>query len=401
MVILYDKIVGMRILVLSEKYFPHGGGAEFATHMILQLLSRYYDVTLVSTANARPPDRVRLVSLPLQRERLKGHLISWFLLSRLKKLIQIHDVVYIPRTCYLPIVLAKKLGKKVIVHLHDFYSLTYNAILWLNEQYNSFPQDLVHYSRMVMGHTRYSVLSVLPCLLNKIVDKNLIRYADVIVCPSKYFLNVVSKLLVDYKGKLVHIYNPLPTDLLDYKLTTHDIKKKYDEKIFTYVGPAKAYKGFHAAVKLFKDLDVRCRFIGVSDKNVARSLKKLIANVEIHPRVPRSDYLRMLLESYAIVLPFLCQETFSYNLIMGCLSGNLPIVRKIGISKEFFNNIESRIFLFEDEEEALAKANLSLSLSIDDYLRIIGEQVSTLRSLINNKDIERKWRKLLENIQTN
>ena len=391
----------MRILVLSEKYFPQGGGAEFATHLILELLSRYYDITLVSTANARPPDRVRLVSLPLQRERLKGHLISLLLLSRLKRLIKNHDVVYVPRTCYLPISLAKKLAKKVIVHLHDYYSLTHNAILWLNEQYNSFPQDLVHYSRMVMGHTRYCVLSMLPCLLNNVIDRNLIRYADVIVCPSKFHLNILSKLLGNYQGKLVHIYNPLPNDLLDYKLTSHDIKRKHDEKIFTYVGPAKAYKGFHAAVKIFKDLNVRCRFIGISDKNVARSLKKLIPSVEIYPRLPRSEYLRLLLESYAVVLPFLWQETFSYNLIEACLLGNLPIVRKIGVSEEFFNIIESSKFLFEDEEEALAKVNLSLSMSIDNYFRIIREQVFTLRNLINNKEIEERWKKLLENIQTN
>ena len=41
-----------------------------------------------------------------------------------------HDVVYIPRYCYSLVPFAKRLGKKVFVHLHDYQPISYNATVF-------------------------------------------------------------------------------------------------------------------------------------------------------------------------------------------------------------------------------------------------------------------------------
>ena len=37
-----------RILVISERYWPDGSGGELATHLILDILRKRFDVTVVT-----------------------------------------------------------------------------------------------------------------------------------------------------------------------------------------------------------------------------------------------------------------------------------------------------------------------------------------------------------------
>ena len=47
----------MKILVFTKLYWPEGGGAELATHLVVGLLSRHFDISVVS-GTARPEPAV-------------------------------------------------------------------------------------------------------------------------------------------------------------------------------------------------------------------------------------------------------------------------------------------------------------------------------------------------------
>src|SRR5439155_7511528 len=121
----------MKVLVLSELWYPQGGGAELATHLAVDALKKEgFNVTVLTGSEIHNrPSGVRYVSIPLLKARSKIHLWRNLLLGRgvLAPLIKDADVVYVPRLCYPVISQAKHLGKGVIVHLHDYQPISYEA----------------------------------------------------------------------------------------------------------------------------------------------------------------------------------------------------------------------------------------------------------------------------------
>src|SRR5438874_681113 len=121
----------MKVLVLSELWYPQGGGAELATNLAIDALQREgFNVTVLTGSEIHNrPSRVRYVSIPLLKARSKIHLWRNLILGQevLAPLIKDADVVYVPRLCYPVVSQAKDLGKSVIVHLHDYQPISYEA----------------------------------------------------------------------------------------------------------------------------------------------------------------------------------------------------------------------------------------------------------------------------------
>ena len=124
-----------KVLVLSELYYPYGGGAEYATHLILKNLQRTgsYEITvLVGVKNIERISGVKYIYTRYLRPRAKP--LFWAFIDYVsrsewfKDLLKNHDVLYIPRIAYPAIPQAKKLGKKVVVHLHNYQPITYHSI---------------------------------------------------------------------------------------------------------------------------------------------------------------------------------------------------------------------------------------------------------------------------------
>ncbi len=128
----------MRAVVFSERLWPEGGGGELATYLILKLLASTGDFKLEvykgTEGHAKVPGAsVRVVDY--FRAMNKVELFTKILANRrlVKKAIERADVVYIPRFSYPVIPIAKKLGKKVVVHLHDYQPVSYTAIILSSE----------------------------------------------------------------------------------------------------------------------------------------------------------------------------------------------------------------------------------------------------------------------------
>jgi len=73
------------VLVVTERYWPDGSGGELATHLILDILRKRFDVTVVTgTKNPSKLPSVRYVYEPLLSKREKP--VLWLNTLRLFKL---------------------------------------------------------------------------------------------------------------------------------------------------------------------------------------------------------------------------------------------------------------------------------------------------------------------------
>jgi len=123
-----------RLLVVSERYWPDGDGGELATHLIVNVLSREFEVAVVTdTKNPSKVPHVQYIYESLlsrwEKPILWLNVLKLIRMKRFKKLLREADVVYVPRFAFPLIPYAKKMGKKVVAHLHNYISISYTAVI--------------------------------------------------------------------------------------------------------------------------------------------------------------------------------------------------------------------------------------------------------------------------------
>jgi len=133
--LLMDQGVMNKVLIVSERWWPDGTGGILASHLIARLLQDA-GFKLAVIHGTREPEKLSGVcytytSLLSVRDKHRLWLNCSILARKhwFRKLISSSDVVYIPRYCYPLIPVAKKLDKRVIVHLHDYQPVSHNSIV--------------------------------------------------------------------------------------------------------------------------------------------------------------------------------------------------------------------------------------------------------------------------------
>jgi len=126
----------VRVLVVSERWWPDGSGGILASYLIAKLFQDTESKLTIVHGTREPVklDGVRYVYTSLLSVRDKHRLwLNCSILARehwFRKLISSSDVVYIPRYCYPLIPVAKRLGRRVVVHLHDYQPVSYNSVVF-------------------------------------------------------------------------------------------------------------------------------------------------------------------------------------------------------------------------------------------------------------------------------
>jgi len=128
----------VKLAVFSERFWPEGSGGELATYLILKLLASTGDFEIDVYTGTRRPVQVpgaSIKTIEFLRVSNKIHLYLNMLGNKrcIEKAIKKADIVYIPRFSYPAISIAKKLGKKVVVHLHDYQPISYTAVILSTE----------------------------------------------------------------------------------------------------------------------------------------------------------------------------------------------------------------------------------------------------------------------------
>jgi len=204
-----------RLLVVIPTYWPEGSGGTLATHLIVKLLSqtRKFDITvLTGTQSPEYVPGVRFIIDPFLKLVEKRFSIPRLVQSRYGKLIEKHDIVYVVYA-YSFIPVAKKLGKRVVVHLHDYRPVSPSSVILAEQSENPNMWKLMIDSFKIKYLERKSVKPILlnvgevlrTPLLTKCVSE-----ADIVIAVSKRHAELLRKLLPRIKNKLMVIYNPLP-----------------------------------------------------------------------------------------------------------------------------------------------------------------------------------------------
>jgi len=205
------------ILVVTERYWPDGGGGELATHLVVGVLKERFDVTVVTgTGNPSRVPGVGYVYEPLLARQEKPSL--WLSILRLastrkfRKLLSESDVVYVPRFALSITPYAKRLSKEVVVHLHDYIPISYTAtILAPYEEHrhritrDDIELECVKGLKHCLG---VSLLWWLPRLARRWVSQ-----ADKVVCAPKRQAEIIASQVPELEGRVEVIYNPLPPEL--------------------------------------------------------------------------------------------------------------------------------------------------------------------------------------------
>jgi len=347
----------LRLLVATERYWPEGGGAELATHLILELLRDSFEITVVTgTQSPVRVEGIRYIYEPLLSARNK-HLL-WFNTLRLtrsrvfEKLVEGADVVYVPRFAFPVIPLAKRLGKRIVVHLHDYIPVSYTAAVlapFEEHGHRILRDDLELECAKSFKHCTAATLTAwwMPRLARR-----WIFMADAIICVSKRQAQIISELAPELRDKITVIYNPLPK--------APDVAKKPSEKpSFLYVGGGSYVKGYHLLIKLLRN-------IANSEKELAESARFVLTNtytekqveelvylkrkygleIVVKGRVGYEDLLKLHAETWSLLFPSIWEEPLPYAVMEAMQLGTIPIAAKVGGVPEIVKDTDVEAFMF-------------------------------------------------------
>jgi len=381
-----------KILVISEQYWPKGSGRELATHLIARIL-RDAGFKLTVAHGTRQPETVEgidYVYTPLLSVRNKYRLWlncliltkqAWFLEAMRKC-----DVVYVPRYCYPLIPLAKRLGKGVVVHLHDYQPISYNAVVFNGMKRNSFSlNDVVRFEILEHNSILRATFGALTAPINKLC-RLWLSEADVVICVSKRQAEIISSSAPELAPKIKVVYNPLPE--------TPPIEEKFKNSTFTYPGGGSYVKGFHifmrGALSLLRRGDSAdflltggLRGFGHEHKEWLGKLNdSLKGKFKLLGRLPYEDVLRLYSKSHAVLVPSIWEEPLPYVVAEAMAMGTVPIASRIGGIPEIIQETYAEKMMFSpgNVDEFAEKMGCVLSLSKEQVLDIgIGLRESVLK----------------------
>ena len=358
-----------KLLVIAERYWPEGSGGELATHLIIDVLRKKFDVTVVTGSrdiDALP--NVKYIYEPLLTTREKPAL--WLNSLRLanserfRKLLSEHSIVYVPRFAFPIIPIAKKFGKNVIVHLHDYIPISYTAtVLAPYEEHRSrITRDDI---MMECGKGLKYCVGVgafwwLPRLARRWVSQ-----ADAVICVSNRHCEIMRERIPEIKDKSVVIYNPLPN-------ISPVGKELGEEKILLYLGGPSFVKGFHLVLKVANKLLRKYKDLRILMTKM-KGYRSLPSNCVALGELPYRDIVGLHSRAYALLFPSIWEETMGYVVVESMLMGTIPIAARTGGVPEVVVGSPAEKYLFTpgDVDEFMDKIEEVLTQS-RDYLLDVG-----------------------------
>ncbi len=373
-----------KILVVSEIFWPRGGGAEYATYLFIKLFKLLGHEVRVVTGTREPclinGVRFYVSSLLGNFNRVKRFMYvsmlsrqEWF-----KKLVKWCDILYIPLYSYPLIPIVKRLGKRVIVHLHNLVPAYYHGVKYYDE-----PLDYSMFTELKYGfrHEYYSMKSLYRAILLPtsytlyMVSKKWIREADTVITPVSKHARILLKRRALPPKKIRVVYNPLP-EIPGY------LKPSIGSGV-VYAGGSSLLKGLPIALKTFIEL---CRrrffpktmFIGLKEADIEKlkHLTNLYKNLRVYGRLSREKVLAFINDSMTLLYPSIVEEPSPYTIVESVLLNTIPLPFKLGGVKEIIEPICRKycIELHGDYISRLVDMVIEIhSLSNNEFLGLIDE----------------------------
>jgi len=360
----------MRILFLSELFYPHGGGAELASYLYAKFLAeKGSDVVVITNRFGEEPaysinDHLTTYRLDLfgANSSVKYSIFKRFdilLSSFMRKMIDWADLVYIPRFWYSAIPYVKSLGKPVITHLHDYFPICSLSNSFDMSQKSvctknlSCSQKCIYAYEITQGRSSTQVLTsmVLNSTLGRFVGK-LVRFSDAIICVSKKHREVIVEQENSLAKKTSVVYNPLPL--------ISDVELQGDD--FGFFGGPNYLKGFHVLTKSLKQINetkpksvkVHCTKFSGLDRKIGDCLTKI--GISPIGKLVEDDYMNLYKKIKAVIVPSVWHEPWPYVVVEAIVRGRFVIASRIGGMPEQFEGCKNVIFCEPGNSRQLAEA---------------------------------------------
>jgi len=336
-----------KILVVSEIFWPEGGGAELATYLILRLLrDAGVEITvLTSTRNPSPIKGVKFYYTDLLKP---GNRIERFLYTSIlaqkpwfKKLLKQHDTLYIPQMAYPLIPIAKQEGLKVVVHLHNYAPVRYHGVKYYFEPDNPSTWDEMGTGIFHEYHIHKSLLRTAAMPISYLVyrlSKLMLEQADVIICVSKRQAEIVKQRIQHARVEVV--YNPPPPMPPLEKMPS-------ETPTLLYVGGDSYLKGFPIALWALSKLrhNYKAYIAGDVSAKWAKYINKLGGKVTLLGRIPYSDVLKLHAQVWALLFPSIAEEPLPYAVVEALMAGTIPVAFTVGGIPEIVEGTAAERFL--------------------------------------------------------
>lgn len=402
----------MNFLILSELFYPHGGGAEYATCLYAKLLSEAgFEVTVVTNRFGDEPavsreDSFTVYRLPLFKS-ISG--FKYSVLSRvdvllsgfMRRMIRKADVVYIPRFWFAGGLLAKTLGKPVIIHLHDYIPSCSLAILYdaskraICESGSGCSMRCVYSFEKLKGNSL--VWTMESVLLNSTIGRyvgRLVGFADAVVCVSKLQREKVAGNNRSLLNKTLVIYNPLPE--VSFSPVQGDS--------YGYFGGMNYIKGFltlYGATRLARRKFLIKPKIHVTNFPCRPRVQKSLSNLGfiVHERVERAMFERIYCDVSTTIVPSLWHEPWPYVVVEALIKGRYLIASKVGGIPEQVENCKGVTLCEPGDNGQLAEAmSLVKGLSKETIVDMGANNRETFLRRFNNETSIKNLIKLCEQV---
>jgi len=320
-----------------------------------------------------------------------------------ENVIRDHEVVYIPRFSYPIAPVAKRLGKKVLVHLHDYLPISYTATvpapyehtsdylgrvkafnLWLERKKGRSAQSLAVFGNL---HTRLA--------------RYWLGYADHLICVSDRQMQIISALAPELGGLLSRVYNPLP-----------DMPKGQDrsrgEPLFLYVGGGAYHKGFQVFIKAANQLlsqGVNVKFLMTGSTNhrfdslFSYARYRFDGAFEALGRLPHSQVLEKYFTVRGLISPSIWEEPLSYAVAESMAAGTIPVASNVGGNSELVRGSAAEPYLFDSFRSDSLARNIETILSLSEGELInIGENLrSSILTTLRAEETTERFVRFFEN----
>lgn len=386
----------MNILFLSELFYPHGGGAEFATYLYAKFLRESgFRVSVVTNKFDGEKDfesdngitiyRLRLFkeSAGIKHLMLKNsNILTYGLLSRLFKQA---SIIYVPRLWYSAIPWSRIHRKPVLVHVHDYTPICPLALLKDStakihcERRLCSPKCIYDFERVKGSTLRNSTFSTLLNLGLQQVLKTFVEEADAIVCVSKAQEKILRERMHSSRHKFHVVYNPLP------ELSTTAIKGND----YAYFGGNNVFKGFKIlldALRTGVNLSIQMHVAGIRGvtNNSVSSFGS--SKVVTHGWIPHSQQGPFYDQIKAVVFPSIVEEPLPYLTAEALMRARVLIASRVGGVPEQVAGCKGA-FLFESGNYLeLSKAiEYVESLTREQLLDMANQNQETFTRNFNNE----------------
>jgi len=397
----------MRILIFSELFYPHGGGAELATWLYSKLLAeKGFEITIVTKHFPGEPliesvsSGIRIYRLPMKMtfgSRYDTLVNVGVLLSNfMNRLFSENDIVYIPASWYSAIPMAKIHKKPVVVHLHNYSIACPTSLMYDFTKQKVGSSSLKSFILHEAIERRRGIASVVASsLMNELLGRYYNKWgtlADALIFVSNAQANLVLSKVPQIKEKSRVIYNPIPN--IPYI--------EAESRGLGYFGGKSFVKGFYTLMRALNSLierNVKVYMTMMSRKRVTVKVGNGIL-VDFLPKVNLRSIMQKL---SVVVIPSLCPEPSPYILIESMMYGKLVVASNVGGIPEIVAPINSGVKLVKPGEcgEISEALNSFLTLELEEANEIgirlrkhilrKFDKDETIKYFINNLDrINRK-----------